>query len=181
MPGPHLDMKLMQSWPAVGGCDFWLGGYWSPKRQWWTGWHTSRDYQHWEWPSADWVLIGYELWDEDGQLVEAMYVSPNPSTTSGTAPPNGHVHLKWNRHGQQLFCRWSDEILVDDHPYLKGGRFGPKGTGKSLTLKGNDVSPKGQGKTAKGKGKDTGPKGKGQGKISEGPGAKDGKGKGKGF
>jgi len=69
MPGPHLDMKLMQCWPDVGGVDCWIGDYWDPNRstQWWTGWHLPgpsgiEGLRSWSWPNPGWVLIGYELW-----------------------------------------------------------------------------------------------------------------------
>ena len=30
MPGPHLELHIMQTWADVGGCDAWMGSYWRP-------------------------------------------------------------------------------------------------------------------------------------------------------
>ena len=62
MPGPRLELKIMQTWADVGGCDAWMGSYWKPNQQWWVGWHSPQNLPNWAWPSDDWVLIGYERW-----------------------------------------------------------------------------------------------------------------------
>jgi hypothetical protein len=80
MPGPHLELKIMQTWADVGGCDAWMGRYWRPNQQWWVGWHSLQNLPNWAWPSDDWVLIGYERWYQprrgDPKLLEAFYASP---------------------------------------------------------------------------------------------------------
>ena len=171
MPGPHLDLKLMQCWQDVGGCDCWMGSYWDPKRstQWWTGWHLSGPsgidgLLEWSWPNTGWVLIGYELWGyykSGDRLIEASYCSPNPSTT----PPNqfgrqqsGHWHVLYRPNGTVKRSTWHSYVLEDMRHYLKGSS-----------------APKGASKGSKGKGgKERNCKGKGGGKGSK---SKTGKGK----
>ena len=162
MPGPHLDMKLMQCWPDVGGCDCWVGGYWDPeaKTQWWTGWHLPgpaglAGLRNWTWPNPKWTLIGYELWasyKKGDRLIEAYYAYPNPSTTPSTqqqqVQPSGHWHVAYHPNGAAKSSWWSDDTLVDEHCYLKGSSSPKGGRG---------------GKGRKGKGK--GHKGKGKGKL----------------
>ena len=43
MPGPHLELNIMQTWADVGGCDAWMGSYWRPNQQWWVGWHSPQN------------------------------------------------------------------------------------------------------------------------------------------
>ena len=167
----------MQVFADVGGCDAWLSGFWEDgpngSSQWWTGWHLPGEaglagLQSWAWPSPHWILIGYERWGHSrkkgDRLLEACYAYPNPSTTPNPDPPSGHWHMEWHSNGSLRTSKWEDDVLESDHPYLKGGRTGPKG--KAGTGKGN-AAPKGgkaagKGGKAAGKGK-AAPKAKGKG------------------
>ena len=195
MPGPHLELHLMQCYADVGGCDAWLSGFWTSSSQWWTGWHLPgpagpAGLSSWQWPHPGWVLIGFELWGEDPkQVMESYYNHPNPST-SPAAEPVGHWHVRYGPDGDILDQTWSDDVLTvsDSKLYLKGGGSSPegKGQGKGKGPKGKDdgkgfiIKGKGKGKAkGKAKGKDKGKgfliKGKdGKGKAFKG---KDGKGK----
>ena len=179
MPGPHLQLNLMQCFADVGGVDAWLSGHWDEGSQWWTGWHLpgpayATGGMVWSWPNPDWVLIGFERWDyfknyPHTRLMEAMYQDPNPSTARASELaedpnfliPEGHWHVTYRRSGQQQSCTWVPEALVEP---------------ENLYLKGNNSNGKGQGQKGKGKGK-VQDKGKGKGEV-EGKGkGKNGKGK----
>ena len=133
MPGPHLELKLMKTFEDVGGCDIWMGSFWAPRQQWWVGWHTPKDIDHWTWPSDEWLLIGWERWYQPingkSKLLEAYYNTPNPSTTlPPCSAPDGHWHMTWSHRGNLTWSAWHEGPLLDDSPhYLKGGRTGPKG------------------------------------------------------
>ena len=104
MPGAHIDMKLMQCWADVGGCDLWQGSYWEGRHQGWIGWHHPNNIRGWSWPSDDWVLIGYERWYQrpkgDAKLLEAFYATTNPSVHRPPCPaPNGYWHICYNHTG----------------------------------------------------------------------------------
>ena len=132
----------MQVFDDVGGCDAWLSGYWEDgpngSSQWWTGWHLPgaaglAGLQAWQWPNPNWILIGYERWGyfrKGDRLLEACYAIPNPSTTRPPLrEPSGHWHMTWHPNGSLRTQRRENQVLVDDHPYLKGGHTGPKGAG----------------------------------------------------
>ena len=186
MPGAHLDLMLMQCWPDVGGCDAWLGGFWTEEdgrhQQWWTGWHLPgpsgpEGLTSWQWPSPHWRLIGYELWGSfrrGPKLLEACYAYPNPSTTEDpeSQVPEGHWHLKWHPNGREISRDWSPEALIDDHPYIKGGVFTPKGGHQEAKGKGKGKpkGSKGQATNFKGKGTPKGRNGKGKNKGGKGKG-----------
>ena len=97
----------------------------------------------WRWPSDRWTLIGYERWGyskkKGDRLLEAYYVSPNPSTTHSPEPPNGHYHIVDAPNGDASRSWWYDDLLEDDHSFLKGGVTGPKGGWP----KGSITGPKG--------------------------------------
>ena len=126
MPGPHLELNIMQTWADVGGCDAWMGSYWRPNQQWWVGWHSPQNLPNWAWPSDDWVLIGYERWYQPRRghpkLLEAFYATPNPSAhVHPCPPPDGHWHMCWSHSGVLTQSYWTEEVLVeDDVLYLKG-------------------------------------------------------------
>ena len=182
MPGPHLDLMVMQCFQDVGGVDIWRGSFWEQNSQWWIGWHMPNGSTglaaldaFWQDPNgAEWQLIGHEKWlytrRGGAKLVEAYYNNPNPSTGQPWEGAIGHHHLALGRNG-----RWINKWVptpIGDHPiYLKGGVTSPKGKGDG---NGKNTAPKG-GK-AKGKWQ---PKGKGQGKDQgKGTGKNTGKGKG---
>ena len=136
MPGPNIEMKLMQCFADVGGCDLWQGSYWKGCHQWWIGWHHPNNLRHWSWPSDDWVFIGYEKWYQrpkgDPKLLEAFYATPNHSVHRPPCPaPNGYWHLCYNHTGRQTWQEWVGTHPLVEHDdgqrYLKGGRSGPKG------------------------------------------------------
>ena len=157
----------MQVFDDVGGCDAWLSGYWEDgpngSSQWWTGWHLPgaaglAGLQAWQWPNPNWILIGYERWGyfrKGDRLLEACYATPNPSTTQPPLrEPDGHWHMAWHPNGSLRTSGWSDQVLVDDHPYLKGGHTGPKGTGKgNAAPKGGQAAGKGGNAAGKAKAK----------------------------
>jgi len=162
MPGPHLDIKIMQCFRDVGGCDAWLGSYWGPNQQWFIGWQSPRALRDWSWPSQEWTFIGYELWQYprrgEPKLPEALYATPNPSTTPPhlLTPPNGHWHVRYSLRFRCQRMWVATPLTEDEHLDLKGGGTGPKGKGKG----------KGDGKNVgKGKGESkNGGKGEGEGK-----------------
>ena len=181
MPGAHLDLRLMQTYTDVGGCDAWMASYWDKQSQWHVGWHLPGDpglrgLIQWKWPDPAWTLIGYERWyyykhGQKERLREAFYHYPNPSTTVPPAPlPKGHWHIKFDPKGNEISRTWSDSLLEGGELYLKGGRLGPKGGGMNKNFgKGKDAGTgKGSGKgKGPGKGQDDGPnKGKGPGNGS---------------
>ena len=88
MPGPHIEMKLMQTFSDVGGCDCWIGSYWEGNQQWWVGWHSPNNLHGWAWPSDEWLLLGHERWycprRGEPKVLEAMYATPNPIDPSAT-------------------------------------------------------------------------------------------------
>jgi hypothetical protein len=91
----------------------------------------------WEWPSQDWSLIGYKLWQYprlgDPKLREAFYIHPNPSMTRPDllTPPNGHWHNRWSNKGNELLREWVATPLTKDvHLYLKRAGTRPKGKGQ---------------------------------------------------
>ena len=152
MPGPHLELNIMQTWADVGGCDAWMGSYWRPNQQWWVGWHSPQNLPNWAWPSDDWVLIGYERWYQprrgDPKLLEAFYATPNPSAhVHPCPPPDGHWHMCWSHSGVLKYSYWTEEVLVeDDALYLKGrGKTGPKGN--FFLHQGRDTGKTGKGKS----------------------------------
>ena len=174
MPGAHLDLKLMQCYPDVGGADAWLGGNWTPAgSQWWTGWHLPGPLDtirpagppgtiQWSWPNPHWVLIGFERWEyfrrfPHSRLMEARYQDPNPSTLAVAPEPEGHWHVTYGRNGLEQSCRWVPNPLEEPgHLYLKGDTG--KGKGKGGT-KGKGPGDKGKGKGkggAKGEGNNQG-------------------------
>ena len=175
MPGAHLDLKIMQCWSDVGGCDCWVGGFWDDltATQWWSGWHLPgpaglAGLNAWSWPNPHWTLIGYELWAyyrKGNRKIEAMYQHPNPGTTPAgqvLAQPSGHWHYTYHPNGTLNSSAWIPRALDDNHLYLKGGVTGnPKGGTKGGKgqggPKGGEGGPKG-GK-GQGKGKKGGPKG----------------------
>ena len=173
---PHLDLKILQCYPDIGGCDAWLGGFWDASSQWYTGWHQPgreglQGLIQWKWPSDTWTLIGFERWEyrRKGDIMrEAFYNYPNGSTCPNAPPATGHWHMKASPHGETKTWKWFPGALVEEEAYLKGGITGPKGG------KGKD---KGQGK-GKGNWRPQGGKGKGKGQGNSLP--KGGKGKGKG-
>jgi len=181
MPGPHIELKLMQTFADVGACDAWMGSYWQPHQQWWVGWHSPNDISHWSWPSEDWLLIGYERWyyprKGEPKLREAFYATPNPTTQPPPCPPpNGHWHVCYSPRGRETWRQWVGTPLAqDDQLYLKGGNTGPKG---NFDTNGADKG-KGKGAADKGKGKGTASKGKGKGGECKSKGKNKGKGKGK--
>ena len=142
----------------MGGCDAWLSSYWyaanedwpGVPNQWFVGCHMLEQpgvapglggLMSWQWPHDDWRLIGYERWgyfkkNDPERLLEAVYVTPNPSTTSQDTAPNGHWHVFYNNAGIQTFCQWYPELLTDVPGYIKGGSTGRKGAGKG---KGEDA------------------------------------------
>ena len=165
MSGHNLDIKFMQCWDDVGGCDCWVGGFWDPNTatQWWSGWHLPgpaglAGLSGWSWPNPQWTLIGYELWayfKKGDRLIEAFYSCPNPSTTPATQQqqePSGHWHITLHPNGTVKTSEWSADLLVDEHLYPKG-TSPPKGAGKGNKSKCKD------GKEGKGQG---GKKGKGK-------------------
>ena len=109
MPGPHLELKLMQCYADVGGADGWLSGHWDQGSQWWTGWHLPgpagpAGLRAWSWPNDQWVLIGFERWDSfrkfpHTRLREAYYQFPNPihpcSMASSCRPLPHQVPPQW--------------------------------------------------------------------------------------
>ena len=114
-PKPHLDLKLMQCFPDVGGCDAWLSGFWEANpvpNQWFTGWHLPGPagldgLRNWRWPDPSWTLIGYEWWayfKRGERLLEAYYVHPYPSMSRQAHVPNGHWHMWWDDQGQEKGC-----------------------------------------------------------------------------
>ena len=136
MPGPHLEIKMMQTFADVGGCDAWIGSWWTPTHQWWVGYHSTRALNAWQWPSQDWVLIGYEKWYQPfagtPRLREAFYATPNPSMTPPylLTPPDGHWHVCYSLSGNETWRQWVGTVLTEDannQQYLKGGPTGPKG------------------------------------------------------
>ena len=160
MPGPHLELKLMQCYADVGGADGWLSGHWDQGSQWWTGWHLPgpagpAGLRAWSWPNDQWVLIGFERWDSfrkfpHTRLREAYYQFPNPSTLAAWQAPVGHYHIRYHRNGRQEFSRWDPNPLDDPHHlYLKGGDNG-KGKGKGKVLGEKGKGEKGEGKNGKG-------------------------------
>ena len=197
MPGPHLDLKIMQCYRDVGGVDAWLGGFWSDHpypNQWSTGWHQAGvvgvdALSNWSWPSQGpntaWRLIGYEQWQfcrRGDRLRQAYYVHPNPSTSRDAGPPEGFWHVYVTEWGHHVWT-WSWGHLTDEHSYLKGGVTGPKGAGNGILPKGAGKGKgkdqgKGKGKDQKGKGKEQ--KGKGKNEKGKGKGKNKGEGKGKG-
>jgi hypothetical protein len=163
MPGQHLDIKIMQCFRDVGWCDAWLGSYWGPNQQWFIGWHSPRALRDWSWPSQEWTLIGYELWQYprrgEPKLREALYATPNPSMTPPhlLTPPNGHWHVRYSLRGRCCQRMWvATPPTEDEHLYLKGGGTGPKGKGKG---QGKD---QGKGNKGKGEGKNMQGQGRGQ-------------------
>ena len=78
MPGPHIEMKLMQCFADVGGCDLWQGSCWEGCHQWWIGWHHPNNIMGWSWPSDYWVLIEVRevvpTAEGDPRLLEAFYL-----------------------------------------------------------------------------------------------------------
>ena len=205
MPGMHKEVMIMQTYDDVGGIDWWEGSWFYPDRhnpnsgkQWWVGYHSPNPLTGWSWPDGTWRLIGHELWHYGRRpkatwLMQAFYVTPNPSTAvQGTdLTPNGYWFGTWNQAGQlkhqQSFP--FPNALHEGSVFLKGGQKGkgkgkgpkgkgkgeyeeePKGKGKGEDEpkgkgKGKD-EPKGKGKGPKGKGKDKGPKGKGKGNGNE--------------
>ena len=182
MPGAHLDLRLMQCYAGVGGCDAWLAGFWDKRSQWHTGWHLPGatglpGLIQWSWPDPAWVLIGYERWrwNNKGEwLSEACYHYPNPSTAAPPAGrPLGHWHVWYAPNGQERRRLWSDSLLEEGELYLKGCRLGPKGGGMNKNFDKGSGKGKGPGKGQKGKGP-----GNGSGKSAE-PKGKGGSGKGK--
>ena len=185
MPGkPHLEVKVFQCFKDVGGADAWVGPYWDGNSQWWTGWHQPgpaglAGLNAWSWPNDNWVLIGYERWTYSKKypherLIEAYYQDPNPSTLAADAeraPPAGHWHMVYDRHGRLQSSTWDQEHLVEPrNQYLKGQGPADKGKGK------------GKGPADKGKGKglvDDKGKGKSKGKVLGKKGKKGKKGKNK--
>ena len=121
MPGPHLELQLMQTFADVGGVDAWLTGYWDDQSQWYTGWHLHwracpNGLPDWSWPNPGWSLIGYECWawfkkSPQMRLMEALYNDPNPSMTrwydTDDLRPRGHWHYVYNRHGHEVSREWS--------------------------------------------------------------------------
>ena len=132
MPGPHLEFKLMRTFEDVGGCDIWMGSFWAPRQQWWVGWRTPKDIDHWTWPSDEWFVIGWDRWCQKHvcqlKLLEAYYNTPNHSSTSPPCPnPDGQWHMTWSHKGNLTWNAWHEGPLLDESPhYLKGGRTGPK-------------------------------------------------------
>jgi len=177
MPGPHLELKMMQCYDDVGGCDAWIGSWWNPTHQWWVGYHSTRALNSWRWPSQEWTLIGHEKWYQphigNPKLREAFYVHPNPSMTPPhlLTPPNGHWHVRYSTRGNETLCQWTPLPLTEDAPdrlYLKGGPTGPKG---NFHCKGAADKGKGKGKAADtGKGKGGKGKSKGKNKGTDGNG-----------
>ena len=110
MPGPHVELKIVQCFLDVGGCDAWQGGYWDQGGQWWTGWHLAGPsglpgLMEWSWPNPGWDLIGYERWEhfrKGDRLIEALYCDPNPSTTRYPGAPHGHWHVWFHPNGQRM-------------------------------------------------------------------------------
>ena len=179
MPGPHLQLHLMQCFPDVGGIDGWLTGNWDETSQWYTGWHLpgpaySTAGIQWSWPDPNWILIGHERWEyfrnyPHSRLMEGLYQDPHPSTVRADLVeedpnvliPQGHWHVTYHRNGRQQSCTWHPDALEEpQHLYLKGQVQG-KGTGKGQEGKGK----------CKGKGK-VQDKGKGKGKNGKGKGGK---------
>ena len=174
MPGPHLELKLMQCYEDTGGADAWLTGHWDRVSQWWTGWHLPgpagrAGLSFWSWPNPDWVLIGFERWDyfskfPHSRLMEALYQHPNPSTLAweaGELIPEGHWHIVYNRQGHLQTRTWDPNPLVEpQNLYLKGHATG-KGKGKGP---GDEGKGKGPGVKGKGKGK-KGKQGKGKNEL----------------
>ena len=157
MPGAHLELKLMQCYPDVGGTVAWLSGFWDGGSQWWTGWHLPGPAMQWSWPNPDWRLIGFERWQHfkrypHHRLMEGMYQEPNPSMQAewqaGDLIPVGHWHVTYHSNGQQLSATWDPNPLEEPRNlYLKGRDHG-KGKGKGPADEG-----KGKGSADKGKGK----------------------------
>ena len=191
----HLEVRLMQCHNDVGGCDWWQGSWFeqgaSPKvgHQWWIGWHSSNPLTGWQWPDDSWNLIGHELWHygkrpNANYLMEALYVTPNPSLSPhGTdLTPTGYWHGAWDKYGRLIFSRRYPNQFLTEGPLLLKGASPAKGTGKGKS-KGKGIAPgKGKGKGGEGepKGKGKEPKGKGKGKGPKGSKGKEPKGKGKG-
>ena len=183
---PHLEVKIMQCFPDVGGTDAWLSGRYTDESQWWIGWHQPGPsgvaaFRCWRWPANNWHLIGFEKWTPNGDvLLEAMYNHPHPSMQKRAPKPWGHWHSWFALPNGTLVGepQWSDcpLTITQEDLYLKG-------TGKSMG-KGKDTGgwhPKGsqggKGKadaTGRGKGNSTG------GKANKGKGKGKGKGQGKG-
>ena len=185
MPGPRLNMMLMQPFADVGGVDAWLAGNWDEDSQWWTGWHLHwracpNGLPDWSWPSGGWTLIGHERWEwfktsPQMRLMEAFTNHPNPSTTAwdSTADltPEGHWHVVYNRQGHDVSSAWLPNPLTEpEHLYLKGsggkGQGEPKGKGKGNGVPDGQGQPKGKGKHRKGTGKGD-PNGQGKGEQGE--------------
>ena len=98
--------------------------------------HNPNNLKHWRnWPSDDWVLIGYERWYQRPRGIRSssrpFYATPNPSVHRPPCPaPTGYWHVCYNHNGRQTWQQWVGAPLVDvdeDQRYLKGGRSGPKG------------------------------------------------------
>ena len=171
MPGPHVDLKLMQCFPDVGGVDAWYGGFWQDRCQWFTGYHQPgakglAGLIEWSCPAPNWDLIGYELWEsrrKGDTLIEAYYNDPNPSTTAAGKyrQSTGHWHMRFWPNGDERDRQWFPNALEEDLGYLKGGITGTKGGG-----------------ITKGKGMAKGNKGMAKGNVFPKSGKDKGKGKG---
>ena len=134
MPGPDIEMKLMQTLSDVQGCDCWLGNYWEGNQQWWVGWHSPHNLHDWAWPSHEWLLFGYERWyfprRGEPKVLEAFYATPNPSVQVPPLPlPDGHWHIAGSHNGHLKWQQLIDSPLVEDENlYLKGAALALRAT-----------------------------------------------------
>ena len=181
MPGAFLPIRVFECFPDVGGSCWWVGEqYWLDGNgdvlRWWQGWHNRQPKDRW-WCSHpnQWREIGWELWRDDRDLVEAIYCFPNPGVA--TARTYKEV-IRLGKGGFNTYHAVDDswEWMPLDEGKSKGKGQQPKGKGKGQQPKGK------QGQLPQGKGKGMQPKGSmgkegadlGKGKIQTGK-AGDGK------
>ena len=131
MPGPHIEMKFMQTFSDVGGCDCWIGSCWEGSHQWWVGWRSPITTCS-NGGSAGTPLIGYERWHclhrGEPKVLEAFYAIPKPSFHAPPLPlPDGHWHIVWSHHDHRKWQQGIDSpLVVEENVCLKGGCTGPK-------------------------------------------------------
>ena len=114
-----------------------MGSYWGPNQQWFIGWHSPRALRDWRWPSQEWALISYELWQYprrgEPRVREAFYATPNPSVTPPhlLTPPNGHWHVRYSLRGRCQRMWVATPLTEDEHLYLKEAEQGLRGRAKA--------------------------------------------------
>ena len=173
MPGTHLTSQIYSSWSDVGGCDLWVGMWYTKTQRWYEGWYSPKPLELWFLTQPNsWNLIGWELWREgpglSPELLEVQYVWPNPGRTTKQQWFALSKQPKWlekntYKDHEVATTEWLDAV---DALWLMGeekGGFLGKGAPKTADSKGKGHESKGTGAPKTGGGKGKGPESKGTG------------------